>query len=498
MPRKATGGFEVREDASGRPYYLGRVRLGDGSREWVYPPDGMSEARARDWVASIQESETRDGLLLARKRGEHEKIAAAGENFEGYVGRWIADRKLRGVSAVDTDAGYLKKHVVPILGAFPMTAIGKEQIEDVRDSLDTKVRAGAFKWKTAHNIWGLVSKLFSDAWTAKSRALRVLESDPTVGVLPPDKGDDTAKTYLYPREFLQLVECELVPLRWRRFFALAVYLYARAGEINALQFGNGIDLEARLVEITEQVDRRTTKRGGTKTGITRRLPIEPNLFPLLELIHEEAGDGGRLGSIRENDRKLARALRHCMTIAGLNRRALHHRTPTSVPLTFHDLRATGITWCAARGDAPFVLMQRAGHKSLATTQEYIREAENLRDGLGEVFPPLPPALLVRASVRARFDTEQIRSPAKDARKRVEAPGIENVSGQPMRPISRDKLESSSGVQPGSPEANPMVAGSFGPGSGQEKKTGEGASSRRRRNASSVARSSPGARAGGRR
>src|SRR4051812_41177762 len=61
-------------------------------------------------------------------------------------------------------------------------------------------------------------------------------------------------------------------------------------------------------------------------------------------------------------------------------------------ITWHDLRATGLTWLAIRGDEPLKIMQRAGHERFETTQRYVREAENLRDGFGEVFPPLLPTL----------------------------------------------------------------------------------------------------------
>jgi hypothetical protein len=37
-------------------------------------------------------------------------------------------------------------------------------------------------------------------------------------------------------------------------------------------------------------------------------------------------------------------------------------------------------------------MQRAGHERFETTQRYVREAENLREGFGAVFPPPPEAL----------------------------------------------------------------------------------------------------------
>lgn len=60
---------------------------------------------------------------------------------------------------------------------------------------------------------------------------------------------------------------------------------------------------------------------------------------------------------------------------------------------FHDPRATGITWLAARGDDPLRIMQRAGHSSFSMTQIYIREAENLGASFGTVFPPLPADLL---------------------------------------------------------------------------------------------------------
>ena len=77
----------------------------------------------------------------------------------------------------------------------------------------------------------------------------------------------------------------------------------------------------------------------------------------------------------------------------MTRSELHEGTATRKALTFHDLRATGITWCAVRGDDNLKLKYRAGHKSFATTEIYIREADAIREGFGEPFPPLPQSLL---------------------------------------------------------------------------------------------------------
>jgi hypothetical protein len=44
---------------------------------------------------------------------------------------------------------------------------------------------------------------------------------------------------------------------------------------------------------------------------------------------------------------------------------------------------------AVRGDDPLKIKQRCGHAAFRTTEIYIREAESVREGFGEVFPALP-------------------------------------------------------------------------------------------------------------
>jgi hypothetical protein len=78
---------------------------------------------------------------------------------------------------------------------------------------------------------------------------------------------------------------------------------------------------------------------------------------------------------------------------GVERPDLFVSDKTRKAITFHDLRATGVTWMAARGDDPLRIMQRAGHEDFETTKIYLREAENLSGGFGVVFPALPERLL---------------------------------------------------------------------------------------------------------
>ncbi len=198
-----------------------------------------------------------------------------------------------------------------------------------------------------------------------------------------------AKQFLYPSEFLKFVSCPRVPFSWRRAVALAVYTYARDGELRAIRWDGGdVDLEHGVLSITRAYSQSLKRVSQTKTGHTRRLPIEPNLFPLLEVMRKESRGKGRVVDLVVQV-NLARTFRVLLKRAGVTRAELHKGSPTRKPITFHDLRATGITWMAVRGDDPLKIKQRAGHTTFQTTEGYIREAEAIRTGFGEVFPELP-------------------------------------------------------------------------------------------------------------
>jgi site-specific recombinase XerC len=247
------------------------------------------------------------------------------------------------------------------------------------------------KWKTAWNVWATASKICRDACSSKLDELRVRKDNPARDVAGPDRGAATGKQYLWPSEFQRFVQCEAVPLSWRRIVALATYLYVRAGELRVLRWED-VDLEHGSVHIHRARDRETGLAKATKTKHARRFNIEPALVPLLSAMHEESGGEGVVCRL-PSERVMARALRRWLKRAGVTRSELHDDAPTRKKMTFHDLRATGVTWMAIRGDDPLRIQQRAGHEDFATTQGYIREAESIREGFGDVFPSLPEAIL---------------------------------------------------------------------------------------------------------
>jgi integrase len=413
MPPPRTGSVEKLKRADCRTYYRVRIRLSDGTRGRVNVPEkyavaagGKSaEERAELYAQAVQEREDDTGELLAKKRADavertKRDDSRNGETVKLWTDRWLIARRARGLRAVATDGHRLSAHVLPRLGAMPIAKVSRSDLEGFVEYLDGRVRdpQKPISWRTASHVWGLVSKMFGDACGAKQRDLRVRDDNPALGVHGPDRGGRKAKVYLWPSEFLALVSCLDVPLEWRRAFALTTYLYARAGEVNAIQWQD-VDVERGIVHIHRSVDRDTGELKPTKTSVARRIPIEAELLPLLRGMQAETngkGDGGgkgRLLTIDETDRKLSRQIQRCLRLARVEREELFITDETRKAVTFHDLRATGITWCAVRGDDPLKIKQRAGHATFGTTEGYIREAENLRDGFGDVFPPLPQSLL---------------------------------------------------------------------------------------------------------
>lgn len=394
MGRERTGSVTEFRDERGRVRYRVDITRPDGSRKGKRLPPGTTKARAEATAAAWSEREESAPVE-----------APKGENVEQYGVRVLAYREGRGVVSIADDRQRFRDHVVPVLGPLSIAAVSKADIRRLVQTLDDKVSAEELSWKTAHHVWTLARGMFGDACGSKRADLVVREDDPTDKVEPPDRGDDRDRTYLYPSEFQRLITCKDIPVEWRRLYALAAYTLSRAGELKALRW-DAVDMERGVIHFRQATDRR--ERGAvksTKSGKTRRIPIEPTLRPLLEQLKREA-TGPYVVHVPGSKR--ADTLRSDLVLAGLTRAELFAPpddvAATWAPLTFHDLRGTGVTWMAVRGDEPLVIQQRAGHANFATTQRYLREAETLGQDSGQPFPPLPEDLIAPISLRDPLST----------------------------------------------------------------------------------------------
>ncbi len=427
-------------------HYKARITAPNGTRPWIdldpSPRSPQAEERAREKAAHWTERAKKKNIGAPPAQTVSEpSVTSNDKTVRGYAARWLADRERRGLSSVATDRGRLKNHVLPIIGDRPIAEVTRDELRAVVESLDKKTLAGTFSWKTAGRCWGLVTKMFADAVDSKTAALRVRSDNPCLGLPGPDRGARKSKQWLYPSEVSALLACARVPLRWRRLYALAIYLYPRPGELAALDW-SAVHLEQRYAHIHRAIDQRTGTIKPTKTNTTRKIPVRPELLPLLEALHAENGSGLVVRNEHPNRdahqhgmpplEDLAATLRDHLLRAGVDRAELFNDTPTTRRVTFYDLRATGITWEALAGTEHLRIMQRAGHANFSTTLGYIREAEAVGMHVGEPFPELPEALITgRATPRIvppnRPETiRRDRSSRKRSRKQASPTGFEPV------------------------------------------------------------------------
>ncbi|MGH7287403.1 MAG: hypothetical protein ACREI8_05225, partial [Myxococcota bacterium] len=216
--RERTG--SIVRDEQGRPEGV-RLTLADGTRSKVIPlpederTDEAARACAKRWSDLVVEHK-----FVA---GDQVIDVVTGETVERWASRWVASRKERGLTSVSSDEHRLDNHILPALGPKPMAVVSRADLELLVEKLDRRVLDGELSWKTAWNIWAVATKMFADAAGSKIRALRVREDNPAANVPGPDRGSAKAKTFLFPSEFLTLISCEDVPLRWRRLFTIAIY-----------------------------------------------------------------------------------------------------------------------------------------------------------------------------------------------------------------------------------------------------------------------------------
>lgn len=343
--------------------------------------------RAR-YMAKVTSDRVRAGVAVA---------PGTGETVSEWFTRWAAARFTKGLRTTHNDKGRFGKWIAPHIGTRSITSIVRRDIEEIVQALDTAVLEGKLAWKTATNVWGVVTKMFKDAARSKVLALRVREDNPAANVEGPDRGADRTGPYLTPRVFEAVMICKRVPTRWKRIFALAVFLYARGGELEVLEW-SAVNFDQRYVHIHQAMHAHSGEAKPTKTKRNRKVPIEPALLPLLTEMRAAAkGEGCVITAMPPREdwaERLRKYVAWACEDAGIPLpEDILADDETRRPLSFHDLRHTGITWRALRGDDPLKIQRAAGHDDLRTTQRYINEAETFdRAGFGEVFPPLPTGL----------------------------------------------------------------------------------------------------------
>jgi len=383
---------------------------------------------------------TGEGAAPLRERA---KRKVTDTDLKGASTWWDNFFKHRDALGMGSVSGVYKTHIKPVLD-LPWSVITPADVERLRDAFDTKVANGEASAKTMFNawaVWTVASKAAAGQWKKdKRRSLKERDDDPSAGIAGPDYDADDAKQlqWLYPREVLAVAACPDVPLNARRRIVLSTYLCVRGGELKALTWDK-IDLERGVIRVDEAFDRERDENKSVKTGNrgARRYAIEPTLLPLLKAMHKETGGVGP--AVPMGLQKLwAAELRNALAAAKVKRPELFATTDASKRVRFHDLRASGLTWMAIRGDSPVHIKLVAGHTAFEMTSKYIAAAGAVDLLPGEtVFPELPENLIkppepsvVRKVGRLSQNLSQESQVFETV---VEAPGIEPgppINGEP--------------------------------------------------------------------
>lgn len=444
-----------------------RVRVTIGkARRWIKLPPSITRAQEK----KARERAVRFAALASEGKIEAPPPPAtpapAGETLLTWSERWFAARVERGKLSTRADRSKFTTWVLSRLGEKPVEAITTADAEAWVEWVDREVQRGELAWKTAQSAWGLFSRAMADASRGKVKALRCRADNPCAGVVGPERGVTKSKPYLYPSELSALLACEGITVPVRRVYAATVYLYPRAGEIEALHWED-VDLEHGTVHFHRACDPDSGEIRHVKGKAARRFEIEPALLPLLVAMRAERPRDVRVFDPWPLKKDRAGELRAALRVAGVTRAELFAASRTRKHLTFHDLRATGTTWAAIRGDEPLRIMHRAGHKDLRTTMAYVREAENVGRAFGVVFPPLPPVLLGEGG--SSQDSSQggggrARSAGKQGRNVVLGEGFELTStGATERDRARDAGEAPEADAPLAPAAAPDCPAGTNPG-----------------------------------
>jgi len=318
---------------------------------------------------------------LERMTGGHQRRAT--ELLDDWVTRWFEHRRSLGREREWT---MYQRFVSPALGRLDVHTMTRDDVASWVESIDDLVAQDAIRWGTARRRWIFMRAMLRDLSRSKRRELRVRDDDITSGVRGPDQGHDRAATFLYPDEVVRLLRCSALPVARRRAYALAVYIAPRAGELAALTWSD-IDLRSGRIHVYRSTSAETGAVGPTKTGCDRRFIVEPTVLELLRAIrgrqkaHEQVVTWGRGDAAVTLRRDLARA--------GCDRAELFANDDQRRPINFHDLRATGITWWAMRGDPIGDIMERVGHAQIMTTQRYMRRGRSLATKTEDLFPAIP-------------------------------------------------------------------------------------------------------------
>jgi integrase len=304
------------------------------------------------------EAELRERLVRVEQRGWQRPRPLT---FEQYAETWFTEGTTRRAWKPGTVLKYrkVKAHLCAHFGLLPLASIRPRDVAGyTREALET------FAPKTVQLHLNVLHNVFKTA-----RAEELVESNPVEGAERP-------KVRRRRWRILQPVEVERIAREFEEPQARAIFMTLILTGMRRFELWN---LRWREVDFVDSIVRIVESK--SDEGI-RSIALSPTLAEELwqhrrrsdfkgddELVFVSA-TGKRI-----DHEKFAAEFRAALTRAGID----DYLRP------FHDLRHASLTNGAAGGEGALELMTRAGHRSMATTKQYLHLA-------GTTFPDAARAL----------------------------------------------------------------------------------------------------------
>jgi integrase len=261
-----------------------------GRKLWIGYRDvtGRWRYEATDCVLG---EETKARRILAKVEAGEAAGVAHGEAQHGpvtvkrYAEDWLEERRKRGLSNVDTDAGRLK-HAYPVIGHIPLRDVRPRHIRDLVRGLAAGCgpERDQLAPRTVRHVYGVLHTMFADAVGDE-----LFEMNPCVlkrGELPKkiDKDPTWRPTAVFTKaEVEQIISDERIPEDRRILYTLLFLAGVRFGEASALRW-RAYDRETRPLGrllIATTFDTKTHKEKPVKTERPREVPTHPTLAKVL-------------------------------------------------------------------------------------------------------------------------------------------------------------------------------------------------------------------------
>lgn len=366
-------------DADGNPQYTNRAR----------------DKRAAQKTATAISAGYRDLQLTAKPtEGAAISVRDFGELWTSgeLLRRHGEVRRLKLKRTARDDHNRLDKHVYPHIGSMEVSTVTERDVEVAfAKAFATAVARNGkpLAPATRRHVYMVTHRLFELA----IRPGRLRTTNPVTDDLLPAKGKGKLYSFLHPSELTALLRCTDIPIARRVYYAIGTYTGLRKGSLRAFTWLD-IDLEHKTV--MSLVNKTDTPQMFAQSD--EQLPGLASLIELLRRYREYCGwpsnatpviTHKQLRSKKDAD---AETLRRDLDCAGVTRAVLFEKSDRIVPLRFHDLRATFVTWARRAGKGDGWISDRTGHITRDIMERYNRAARSLADLKIDPFPDIADAI----------------------------------------------------------------------------------------------------------